>query len=736
MRYTLSSLGESKLTPNIGRQAALVEQFEPTTGQVAGAFVEEVFKGTDSLSYDNKANEVERLNREGTKLDEATYQASPYYRDSIKFNEGMTLEAAKVLAENQDEVDKRAFIIGNASTLQKGAGLLSGLGAGIFEPKNFAVSAATAVVGGVVANRFIGAAKLLEMQQRMGKVKFALGAGAVEGAVSTAVMTPSGIESAKTLQQDYTAADVAANMAFSTILGSAFNAIPAAVSSFKQNKIKTAAGSIADKIATVAESNGVDPNLAIAIAGVESNFNPNKPNPYTGAIGLFQFMPKTAKEYGISAASSIDEHLNAAMKFTNDNIRYLEKNLGRQVTPVDAYIAHWLGRKGGLEVLKADGNVKLVDLFKEKGLFKGFEKKVLSQNGLPQYATVNDAIASRSKMMEKALGLATDTASLPEFVRGKSEKQVLEELDASTMQMAEGKSLDIEAISRKYEPDLDKMPVAKQADFIEQKFKYTETPEFKARFEGSKVVDDAGMPLRVYHGTNADFNNYNIAMAGKKGDYGLSGKGIYLSQNPKTAESYGNIIRPEYINLKNPLYLDNYTSQELAEILDIEPSILVDGERGVKVSGGSNGLYAGVFTSAVKEKGFDGVVSNKRQEIVAFNPEQIIPAFGADDLPAIQKRLASEKANAIENSIIKANDPTNSTALDNTLIDGIDTYSKELETFKDTDELIKLEDDIAQMMEQGLLDEDSLMALDMLDEYNLKDIEAGYKAAEICLTRG
>jgi hypothetical protein len=37
----------------------------------------------------------------------------------------------------------------------------------------------------------------------------------------------------------------------------------------------------------------------------------------------------------------------------------------------------------------------------------------------------------------------------------------------------------------------------------------TKTPEFKKRFEGSKVVDENGNPLVVYHGTNAKFNTFD-----------------------------------------------------------------------------------------------------------------------------------------------------------------------------------------------------------------------------------
>lgn len=44
---------------------------------------------------------------------------------------------------------------------------------------------------------------------------------------------------------------------------------------------------------------GADPFVALSIAKLESNFNPNKKNP-SGAVGLFQLMPDTARRLGVN----------------------------------------------------------------------------------------------------------------------------------------------------------------------------------------------------------------------------------------------------------------------------------------------------------------------------------------------------------------------------------------------------------------------------------------------------
>lgn len=122
-------------------------------------------------------------------------------------------------------------------------------------------------------------------------------------------------------------------------------------------------------------------------------------------------------------------------------------------------------------------------------------------------------------------------------------------------------------------------------------------PEFKAWFGQSKLVDDAGNPLVVYHGTNQTFNEFKINPLSKW--LGKLGEGIYFTDNPQTAQGYGEDIAtdnkpaqvyPVYLRLENPLVLKDFLSPMPKDM-----------------------------------SGYDGVICGPEgnREIVVFSPEQI-----------------------------------------------------------------------------------------------------------------
>jgi len=86
----------------------------------------------------------------------------------------------------------------------------------------------------------------------------------------------------------------------------------------------------------------------------------------------------------------------------------------------------------------------------------------------------------------------------------------------------------------------------------------TDTPEFKRWFGDSKVVDEKGAPLEVYHATGAKFNAFDPGKTGSNyPSYAKRGFFFYRSQQSATERAYefGSNARLKrvYLSLQNPL---------------------------------------------------------------------------------------------------------------------------------------------------------------------------------------
>jgi len=103
-----------------------------------------------------------------------------------------------------------------------------------------------------------------------------------------------------------------------------------------------------------ANRQSIDPALALAIAKVESDFNPRALS-YAGAKGIMQIMPATAKGvFGISPDRLFDAKTNIEL-----GIRFIKKLLARYDQRTDIALSHYNGgsavqnKSGGLTVIPA-----------------------------------------------------------------------------------------------------------------------------------------------------------------------------------------------------------------------------------------------------------------------------------------------------------------------------------------------------------------------------------------------
>jgi len=113
-------------------------------------------------------------------------------------------------------------------------------------------------------------------------------------------------------------------------------------------------------IATVSQKNGIPLDYLRAVAEIESSGNPSASRGPKSAKGLFQFVPKTAKLYGIKGKElDLQANTEAAGRLTIDNMKALQ---GLRKDGIDVsdpknhyllYLAHQQGAGGAIEIIKA-----------------------------------------------------------------------------------------------------------------------------------------------------------------------------------------------------------------------------------------------------------------------------------------------------------------------------------------------------------------------------------------------
>jgi hypothetical protein len=170
----------------------------------------------------------------------------------------------------------------------------------------------------------------------------------------------------------------------------------------------------------------------------------------------------------------------------------------------------------------------------------------------------------------------------------------------------------------------------------------TDSAAFNRWFGDSKVVDENGDPLVVYHGTNADITEFKNAKIGAR-DPGFFGKGFYFTPSEDDALNYADSAAeadgkgeakaiPVYLSLQNPFVWDmeagdgaKATLKALRD-MGLERSFV----RGDAASLG-NSDERRKFAKAMASGGYDGVIVRDEdgfREIVAFSPTQIKSATG------------------------------------------------------------------------------------------------------------
>lgn len=115
-------------------------------------------------------------------------------------------------------------------------------------------------------------------------------------------------------------------------------------------------------IGIAATTHGVDATALTTIAMLESNGRVNARNKSTGASGAFQFMPATAREFGVENPNDPLQAATGAARLYKRNAEVLAERLGRDPEPWEGYLAHQQGAGGASALLSAESGSLAVDV--------------------------------------------------------------------------------------------------------------------------------------------------------------------------------------------------------------------------------------------------------------------------------------------------------------------------------------------------------------------------------------
>jgi hypothetical protein len=166
---------------------------------------------------------------------------------------------------------------------------------------------------------------------------------------------------------------------------------------------------------------------------------------------------------------------------------------------------------------------------------------------------------------------------------------------------------------------------------IEPEIARKEAGAFKNWFGDSKVVNEDGSPMRVYHGTTQDISQFKMSKEG------ALGAGIYMTPNTEFANLYaketnGNVL-PVYARIVNPLVIKSERGGADPAV-DLLVALGVTREKAeaiVEKAYEDKGGITKEVVSRAQKQGYDGIFQYKNgelSEVVAFSPYQIKSAIG------------------------------------------------------------------------------------------------------------
>jgi hypothetical protein len=176
--------------------------------------------------------------------------------------------------------------------------------------------------------------------------------------------------------------------------------------------------------------------------------------------------------------------------------------------------------------------------------------------GLGNIVKDNESVRALSRGI-----MADDAVAAQVLQEAPTEMGRLNEELTDILNKTTGRKLNIEGAKQNAD-EAYKSYVAANADYPVYN---TKTPQEQAAdnfarwFEGSQVVDENGQPLKLYHGTRANFDTFDLGKSGQSNG-GISKIGVWMTPEEQIAKEFSNTwyggdnprVMQMYVDMKNP----------------------------------------------------------------------------------------------------------------------------------------------------------------------------------------
>lgn len=159
---------------------------------------------------------------------------------------------------------------------------------------------------------------------------------------------------------------------------------------------------------------------------------------------------------------------------------------------------------------------------------------------------------------------------------------------------------------------------------------------------GTKVVDEKGAPIKMYHGTDQIFKSFELT-EGKRystfGEESVKSNAIFFSPDRNFSKTFGKKIKPVYLNIQKPLDLtEGIWGQSDPKVDVIVKEVLGETAGMTPIEELWQILDNKDAVNKFRALGYDGVLLRERDKkgemhdsYAVFSPDQIINAIGVKD---------------------------------------------------------------------------------------------------------